>query len=124
MDYVAILHKEENSDYGVSFPDIPGCVTAGKTLDEAKDMAAEALAFHLEGLREDGENIPAPSPLEDIAKNPDFADGFAFIVSVKEPDKTVRVNITLQESELAALDTLAAEAGMKRSAYLVSKALG
>ena len=124
MDYVAILHKEETSDYGVSFPDFPGCITAGKTLDEAKDMAGEALALHIEGLREDGEPIPAPASLEDIAKNPDFSDGFAFIVSVKEPNKTVRVNITLQESELVTIDALAAKAGMKRSTFLINKALG
>jgi hypothetical protein len=43
MDYIAIIHKELNSDFGVSFLDFPGCITAGRTLDEAKDMAAEAL---------------------------------------------------------------------------------
>jgi predicted RNase H-like HicB family nuclease len=43
MDYIAIIHKEPNSDFGVSFPDFAGCITAGRTLDEAKDMAAEAL---------------------------------------------------------------------------------
>ena len=46
-DYIAIIHKEAGSDYGVSFPDFPGCVTAGKTMDEVKDMAIEALAFHI-----------------------------------------------------------------------------
>ncbi|MCK5385389.1 MAG: type II toxin-antitoxin system HicB family antitoxin [Alphaproteobacteria bacterium] len=123
MDYVAILHKEDKSDYGVSFPDFPGCVTAGRTLDEAKDMAAEVLVFHIEGLREDGECLPAPSNLDDIAKNPDFADGFAFIVSVKEADKAVRINITVQKSDLDAIDAAASAAGMKRSAFLVNAAL-
>lgn len=124
MDYVAILHKENKSDYGVSFPDFPGCITAGRTLDEAKDMAAEALGLHIEGLREDGECLPKASSLDDIAKNPDFADGFAFIVSVKEPDRAVRINITVQKSDLDAIDAAAAAAGMKRSAFLVSSALG
>jgi predicted RNase H-like HicB family nuclease len=61
MEYIAYLHKDKNSDYGVSFPDFPGCVTAGSSLEEARTMAAEALAFHVAGIREDGESIPAPS---------------------------------------------------------------
>ena len=36
--YIALIHKEPNSDYGVSFPDLPGCVTAGTTIDEARTM--------------------------------------------------------------------------------------
>ena len=38
-NYIAVVHKEPASDYGVSFPDFPGCITAGKTIDEAKDLA-------------------------------------------------------------------------------------
>lgn len=53
MGYVAHIHKQPNSDYGVSFPKFPGCVTAGKTLYEAYSMAEEALTLHLEGLKED-----------------------------------------------------------------------
>jgi predicted RNase H-like HicB family nuclease len=45
--YIALIHKDRDSDYGVSFPDLPGVITAGTSLDEARDMAAEALAFHL-----------------------------------------------------------------------------
>jgi predicted RNase H-like HicB family nuclease len=45
MEYIAYLHKDGNSDFGVSFPDFPGCVTAGKTLEEARQMATEALAM-------------------------------------------------------------------------------
>ena len=62
--YIALIHKDADSDFGVSFPDLPGCVTAGETLDEARDMAAEALALHLEGLAQDGEPLPEPSSLE------------------------------------------------------------
>jgi predicted RNase H-like HicB family nuclease len=55
MGYVAIIHKDPDSDFGVSFPDFPGCITAGRTLDEAKDMALEALSGHIEVMREAGE---------------------------------------------------------------------
>jgi predicted RNase H-like HicB family nuclease len=58
--YIALIHKDADSDFGVSFPDLPGCVTAGATLDEARDMAEEALALHIEGLEQDGEAIPEP----------------------------------------------------------------
>jgi predicted RNase H-like HicB family nuclease len=52
MDYIAIIHIEPDADFGVSFPDFPGCITAGRTLDEAKDRAAEALTGHIEVMRE------------------------------------------------------------------------
>ena len=64
--YVAILRKAPDSDYGVEFPDVPGCISAGADLDEARQMGAEALAFHLEGLREDGDPVPAPSSRAEI----------------------------------------------------------
>ena len=50
--YIALIHKQADSDYGVSFPDFPGCIAAGATLDEAREMAEQALAFHLDGLEE------------------------------------------------------------------------
>ena len=53
MDYIAYLHKDKGSDFGVSFPDFPGCITAGKTLDEAHRMAAEALELHIAGMVEE-----------------------------------------------------------------------
>ena len=52
--YIALLRKDEESDYGVMFSDFRGCVTAGRTLDEAMGLAIEALAFHVEGMRADG----------------------------------------------------------------------
>jgi predicted RNase H-like HicB family nuclease len=58
MKYIAYLHKEKKSDYGVSFPDFPGCITAGETLDEARRNAVEALSLHIKGMLEDGEEIP------------------------------------------------------------------
>ena len=53
--YITVVHKDPESDYGVSFPDFPGCVTAGSTIDEAKDMAQQALPFHIKGMLRDGE---------------------------------------------------------------------
>jgi predicted RNase H-like HicB family nuclease len=78
--YIALIHKDADSDFGVSFPDLPGCVTAGANLDEARDMAAEALAFHLEGLVVDGGPVPAPSTLEAIMSDPENRDSVALLV--------------------------------------------
>ncbi len=68
MDYIAIIHKDPNSDFGVSFPDFPGCITAGRTLDEAKDMAIEALTGHIEVMRDTGESVPDPSTFDEVMK--------------------------------------------------------
>ncbi len=70
-NYIALIHKEPGSAYGVSFPDFPGCISAGDTLDEARAMAAEALALHLEGLTDDGQALPEPSSFEAILGKPD-----------------------------------------------------
>jgi predicted RNase H-like HicB family nuclease len=118
MDYIACLHKERKSDFGVSFPDFPGCITAGKTLDEARRMAVEALAMHIAGMAEDGEAIPEPSTMDALAGDPDRKGAVAFLVSVDVPaGKTVRINITARESQIEAIDRMADEAGMTRSAY-------
>jgi predicted RNase H-like HicB family nuclease len=63
--YPALVHKEKDSEYGVSFPDFPGCITAGKTQDEAQKLAEEALRFHVEGMLADGDSIPEPLAFEE-----------------------------------------------------------
>ena len=97
MDYIAIIHKDPNSCYGVAFP---GCISAGVTLDEAKSMAAEALALAIEEMREDGEPPRQPSPLDKVMRNPDFRDGVAFLVNADVPERKVRVNITMTARDL------------------------
>jgi predicted RNase H-like HicB family nuclease len=67
--YIGLIHKDANSDFGVSFPDFPGAITAGTTLDDARAMAEEALALHVEGMVEDGLPIPDPSRLEEILED-------------------------------------------------------
>jgi predicted RNase H-like HicB family nuclease len=124
MEYIAYLHKEADSDYGVSFPDFPGCVTAGESLEEARRMAAEALAFHIAGMREDGDAIPEPSTLDELRRDPAMKGAVAFLVAVAEPEKTVRFNVTARESQLAEIDRRAAEVKLTRSAFLVRRALG
>jgi len=124
MDYIAYLHKDRDFDFGVSFPDFPGCVTAGRTLDEAHRLAAEALAMHIAGMVEDGEPIPAPSGLDRLAEDPARKGAVAFLVHVEpQTERTVRINITAREKQIAEIDHLARSAGMTRSAYMVQSAL-
>ena len=86
--YLGLVHKETDSDYGVSFPDFPGCITAGRTIEEARDMAAEALALHLEGLAEDGDEIPTPSSADAVIAHPDAADALALLLVEALPART------------------------------------
>ncbi|MGB6725199.1 MAG: type II toxin-antitoxin system HicB family antitoxin [Terracidiphilus sp.] len=117
------MHKDKDSDYGVSFPDFPGCITAGSTLEEARRMAVEALTLHIEGLREDGEGIPKPSTLDDLRGDPAMKGAVAFLTEVKRPEKTVRINITARESQIAEIDRRARGVGLTRSSFVVQKAL-
>jgi predicted RNase H-like HicB family nuclease len=124
MEYIAYLHKDKKSDYGVSFPDFPGCITTGSTLEEARRMAAEALSLHISGMQEDGETIPEPSTLDDLRNDPAMKGSVAFLVEATAQEKTVRINITARESQIAEIDSRAHAAKLSRSAYIVSRALG
>jgi predicted RNase H-like HicB family nuclease len=124
MDYIAYLHKDRKSDFGVSFPDFPGCITAGRTLAEAHRMAAEALTLHIAGMLDDGETIPAPSSLDALAEGPAMKRGVAFLVHIEPAvDRTVRINITARAKQVELIDQLAGKAGMTRLAYMVQSAL-
>lgn len=117
--YVAIIHKDEGTDFGALFPDFPGCVTAGASLDEVAAMAKEALALHVKGMREDGEEIPAPSTLEQAMNHELAKDAVAcLVVDLAEGQRSVRVNITLPENELKEIDAYARRAGLTRSSLL------
>lgn len=121
--YIALIHKDPDSDYGVSFPDFPGCISAGSTIDEAKDMAHEALALHVEGMVEEDQALPEPSTLEAVMADDNNRDAVAFLVSLPEkPIPTVRVNITMSADDLGAIDAFAEAHGFTRSGFLVQAA--
>ncbi|MFA5120274.1 type II toxin-antitoxin system HicB family antitoxin [Zavarzinia sp.] len=121
--YIALIHKEAESDFGVSFPDFPGCVTAGSSLDEARAEAQEALALHVEGMIEDGEALPEPSTLAAVMAERENRDAVAFMVQLpQKASRTVRVNITLPEDLLAEIDRHAEAHGYTRSGFLAAAA--
>ena len=116
--YPAIIDKDPDSAYGVTFPDFPGCVSAGDTIEEAITMATDALALHLRGLIEDGEALPAPSPADALATDPEVRVVCIVMIPVTVPSRIKRINITIDERLLAQIDA----ATSNRSAFLAEAA--
>lgn len=104
-DYVALLSKDPDSDYGVDFPDFPGCVTAGETPEEARELALEALCLHIEGMIDSGEPIPSPSPIEAIKSDQANSDAIElFLISVPD-DLLVRNRQQSQADDLMKMES-------------------
>jgi predicted RNase H-like HicB family nuclease len=120
VSFIAYLRKDDGSDYGVEFPDLPGCVTAGRTLDEARAMASEALAGHVAVLQDLGQPVPVPSTLEALRDDPDRGDAVVILVDL-DPDllKAERVNVMIPRHLLGRID--AASSG-NRSRFLAEAA--
>ena len=86
--YIALVHKDEGTSYGVSFPDVPGCIAAGDTFEDAVANAAEALTFHFAGMRKDGDLLPAPRSFEELRGDPEFVEDSAdAIVTMVTPQR-------------------------------------
>lgn len=122
MQVVALIHEEAGA-FGVSFPDFPGATTVARSADEAVAKAGEVLAFHVEGLAEDGE-IPTPRSLSQLRADPQFnedAEGAVIaFVPYAPPSKVVRVNMTFDEGLLARVDQAASALGETRSGFFAA----
>jgi predicted RNase H-like HicB family nuclease len=121
MRYPIVIHIDKSSDYGVTVPDLPGCFSAGETLEDAMTQAVEAIECHLEGLLLDGDVVPEAQSVEAHVKNKDYADGTWALVSVdlsKLASKAKRINITLPERVLTLVDDQARREGESRSGLL------
>jgi len=126
MRYPVVIHKDTDSDYGVTVPDLPGCFSAGATLDEALNEVVEAIECHLEGLLLASEPIPATRAIEHHQNNPDYANGIWAMVAVdvsKLSGAVKRVNITVPERVLTLMDKYAAEHGETRSGLIAQATL-
>lgn len=121
--YIALIRKEEDTSYGVDFPDFPGCVSGGESLQEALMNARGALSLHIEGMIDDGEDIPAPSPLDEVMKSRHNKDATAALVQPPPiTPKSVRVNVLIEQSLLNEIDHAVAEIGSNRSAFIAQSA--
>jgi predicted RNase H-like HicB family nuclease len=126
MRFPIVIHKDTASDYGVTVPDLPGCFSAGSTMDEAFSNAVEAIECHVEGLLQDGESIPTPKTVEHYRNVKGFSKGVWALVDVdlaKLSGKAKRVNITLPERLLTQIDSFASKNGETRSGLLAHAAL-
>ena len=118
--YRALIETGAAGNYGVVFPDFPGCVTVGDTIELALVNAAEVLLFHIEGMEEDGDQIPDPSPMG--APPPDWMNGIAglwVLVPAETAGKVARINVTLDERLLARIDRVA---GPRQRSHFLTEA--
>jgi predicted RNase H-like HicB family nuclease len=123
---IAIEAGTDSTAYGVVVPDLPGCFSAGDTLEEAIDNAKEAIEFWLETVIDDGGLVPKPAMLAVHQANREYK-GWAWAVVTVDlsslSDKTERVNITIPTRVLRRIDVAAKSSGESRSGYLVRRAL-
>lgn len=128
MAKVVIVIHEEGGRFGASFPDFPGCTTVATDPDALLVKAADALTFHVAGMVQDDRDVPTVRTLaqmwDDQRFQEDRADAaLVSTLDVELPGKTVRVNITLNESTLDVIDRAAKAKGESRSGFLVNAAL-
>lgn len=126
MRYVAFLHGD-GEGWGISFPDLPGCVSVGATEDEALARGEAALGFHVEGLEEDGLSPPEPRSVAAILADPALAEWregavIAHVSLLRDRGSPRRVNVSLDAGLLEAIDREARRRRMTRSAFLSSAA--
>lgn len=119
--FYAIVHKDEDSSFGVSFPDLPGCFSAADRIEDVLPKAAEALSLWFED-----EAPVKPSPLDQVqaAVADDLADG-AFLIAVphiRNDARATRVNVSLERGILDAIDKAASERRLTRSAFIAQAA--
>lgn len=127
MQLPIAIHKDPDSIYGVTVPDVVGCFAAGDTIDEAMTSAREAIYAHIETRLELGESVDVKaSRIEDLAGQEDYAGAIWALVDVdlsKLDPTPERVNISLPRFVLAKIDAHAATRNEKRSGFLARAAL-
>lgn len=127
MKYPVVIHHDSGTAYGVTVPDIPGCFSAGETIDDALANTQEAINGHLELLAEEGETAPNATTIETLQANADYAGGIWAYVDIDITPfmgKTEKVNVTLPAFLIRKIDAaVAAGKGKNRSAFLAESAL-
>ncbi|GFM87304.1 HicB family protein [Pseudomonas cichorii] len=107
MKFPVVIHKDADSDFSVTVPDVPGCFSAGTSFSQALENVHEALALHLEGLVADDEALPRAQEVDAHLGNPDYADGIWALVDFDLTPylgKSVRFNASLPEHLLNRID--------------------
>lgn len=123
---IAIEPGDEAHAFGVVVPDLPGCFSAGDTLEEAIDNAKEAIELWLETVIDDGVPVPEPRPIAEHRADPELSGWIWAVVSVDLSElegKSERINISLPSRVLRRIDAAAKSAGESRSGYIAHLAL-
>ena len=118
---VAIEIGDEQYAFGVVVPDLPGCFSAGDTLEEAVVNAREAITSHMECMIDEGIDMPKKKSMEEHRINPDFSGWLWAVVEVddlRETHQSTRVNISLPRGLLNNIDLHATTHHMSRSGFL------
>ena len=126
MRYPIVIHTDKGSSYGVTVPDLPGCFSAGDSLEETFEMAREAISCHIEGLLLDEQPIPKQTPLQTHLASGYYDDGIWAIVEIdltKLRIETKKVELEFPSPVLNMIDLLAAREGESRSGFLAHAAL-
>jgi predicted RNase H-like HicB family nuclease len=122
MRYPLVIHHEPDSAFGVTVPDLPGCFSAGDTIDEALTFAREAILGHVHTLIETGQDVPRPRPIDEHRGNPDFQGAALWAVVEVDlsnlPGKARRINISMNERVLDVVDEFARREGETRSGLI------
>ena len=121
----ALIH-EEDGVFGISFPDFPGAISTGRSEEEAIRKGSEALSFHVAGMVEDGDPLPVLRSLGELRSDREFRESakgaVVALVPFEAPGRAVRLNISMDEHLLDAVDRAAQAAGQSRSAFLAEAA--
>jgi predicted RNase H-like HicB family nuclease len=126
--YVAVVEKDRDSAFGIWFPDVDGCFSAGDTLEEASANAAAALRQHVEALESAGQAVPPSRSMDDVLREKDVRRAVSkgavlFAVPLlSDAGRTVRINVSLDRGLVDQIDTAASKRGLTRSAFLAQAA--
>ncbi|NOY22912.1 MAG: type II toxin-antitoxin system HicB family antitoxin [Acidobacteria bacterium] len=125
VTYPVVIHKDDDSTYGVTVPDLPGCFSAGSTMEEALANAKEAIECHIKGFVMDDEEVPEPLSIDTHIKNPDYKNGIWALVDfdygkIDAPMKIKykRINVTIPSHLLKHIDQYAKNKHLSRSAFI------
>ena len=125
MRFPVVLHTDDGVRFGVTVPDLPGCFSAGDTFDDALASVVEAIDLHIEGIIEDGADVPIPGGIQEYVGNQDYKDGVWALADVdvsRFDGRAEKINITLPRRLLAKIDKYVLAHGETRSGFLAEAA--
>ena len=125
MKIAVVLHSDDGQRYGVTVPDLAGCFSAGDSIEDALESVKEAIELHLEGLIEEGDNMPMIAPISQHQANPDHMSGVWAVVDIDTSafeGEAEQINVTLPKLLIKRIDDYARAKHLTRSVFLAEAA--